>query len=544
MRASLNLLAAAAVVVACGVRSVEAEEWQATAGGFWSDVNNWLPQSVPNAVGATAEFTNPTTGVDFVTIDGQFTVGTLLFDLTGSTGNNDHRLIEDTFFPGGTLTLDDADSQASITVQGTGIPNVDLSIPLILNDNVVMDVATLTAQSAAGALSIDGTISGSGGVTKTGVGTLTYITGAKTYTGPTEFQAGKVRLRGNIGVPTASSSVRILDGAWIEPSSGLTNLQFGAGTLFLNGDGATDTFSAPGGAIRPERSTTSGAVLTIPNNIVLETNSSLHLQTQNDTTLGSMTLSGIISGPGQLQLTHFAHNEQIGSYILTNDNSYTGGTELRAGTLRLSGATADLGTGDVNILDGRFLADRVTVINGAATSRLLIESGVTNAIADDATLTLGGGFVVANKAGFAELGAGISETVGGLILGATAQTLAGTYGATGSGATFIFDEFFTGTGVINLVLPPADDADFDGDGDVDGADFLTWQQGLGLTGAAATNAAGNANGDSVIDGADLTVWRNSFGQPAIAAVGAVPEPGAVLLALLAAPLGLLARRRR
>ena len=83
--------------------------------------------------------------------------------------------------------------------------------------------------------------------------------------------------------------------------------------------------------------------------------------------------------------------------------------------------------------------------------------------------------------------------------------------------------------------------DFDADGDVDGADFLTWQRGLGLSGAAATNAAGNANGDTIINGADLTVWKNEFGTPAVAAASAVPEPSAAALLLIAAA-GFAARR--
>ncbi|MBA3484221.1 MAG: right-handed parallel beta-helix repeat-containing protein, partial [Pirellulales bacterium] len=55
---------------------------------------------------------------------------------------------------------------------------------------------------------------------------------------------------------------------------------------------------------------------------------------------------------------------------------------------------------------------------------------------------------------------------------------------------------------------PVDSADFDGDDDVDGADFLTWQRGLG---GPATPANGNATNDGAVDGADLAVWAIQFG---------------------------------
>jgi hypothetical protein len=74
--------------------------------------------------------------------------------------------------------------------------------------------------------------------------------------------------------------------------------------------------------------------------------------------------------------------------------------------------------------------------------------------------------------------------------------------------------------------------DYDGDGDVDGADFLTWQRGLGLTGQPDATT-GDSDDDGDVDAADLALWQSHFGgAPAVAAVGAIPEPAS--LALLAA----------
>jgi hypothetical protein len=89
---------------------------------------------------------------------------------------------------------------------------------------------------------------------------------------------------------------------------------------------------------------------------------------------------------------------------------------------------------------------------------------------------------------------------------------------------------------------PVNNANFDGDADVDGADFITWQKGVGRTGAAATAATGNANGDATIDAADLAIWRTQFGQPVAGlAAGAVPEPGGAVVAWCSILLGAGAR---
>ncbi|MBN1852559.1 MAG: hypothetical protein JW829_07535 [Pirellulales bacterium] len=79
------------------------------------------------------------------------------------------------------------------------------------------------------------------------------------------------------------------------------------------------------------------------------------------------------------------------------------------------------------------------------------------------------------------------------------------------------------------------DADFDNDGDIDGSDFLTWQQHYGLA-SGAIHAQGDANRDTAVDGQDLTVWQDTFGTIGGSGIsltpGMVPEPGCLMLTIL------------
>jgi len=85
-------------------------------------------------------------------------------------------------------------------------------------------------------------------------------------------------------------------------------------------------------------------------------------------------------------------------------------------------------------------------------------------------------------------------------------------------------------------------ADFDEDGDVDGADLATWKAGSVSEGLAG-HRKGDANGDGLVDGSDYLVWQRQQGMQAPQPViGAVPEPGSLLLGLLG--LGVVAAIRR
>jgi hypothetical protein len=84
--------------------------------------------------------------------------------------------------------------------------------------------------------------------------------------------------------------------------------------------------------------------------------------------------------------------------------------------------------------------------------------------------------------------------------------------------------------------------DFDGDGDVDGADFVSWQTNFPKS-TGATLAQGDADSDGDVDGADFVVWQTNFPfTPSPGLASAVPEPSGMALALAAGAIAIVAAR--
>ncbi len=103
-----------------------------------------------------------------------------------------------------------------------------------------------------------------------------------------------------------------------------------------------------------------------------------------------------------------------------------------------------------------------------------------------------------------------------------------------NGRTAIIYGLSTNNGIqaFELTIDPVvtDNADFDGDGDVDGKDFIAWQRGFGISDGSAQLSDGDATGDGNVNDADLVVWQTQYGAPLNAAVVAVPEPATAWLA--------------
>lgn len=251
----------------------------------------------------------------------------------------------------GTLAINAADD---LGTGGLGLGNHDSAGTLRTDsDNLTLN-STISLHSGGGVIDTNGktaTLTGkitdhsgilgssakSGGLTKTGAGTLVLKNGgtASDYTG---------------GVTVAEGTLAIKDDA---------DMGAAAGTLTL-GSGSDDT--AKTGTLSID------AALTSARNVALTGGGGII-----DTNGKASTLSGVISGSGDLT------KEGVGTLTLTGDNSYTGLTTIEAGELEIGG------TSDSVKMAGDFLNKGTLTVNRAKV--LVIDGNITG---DDGVLAQSG----------------------------------------------------------------------------------------------------------------------------------------------------------
>ena len=229
-------------------------------------------------------------------------------------------------------------------------------------------------------LTLSNTVSGAGGIDKTGAGTL-ILTAANTYTGSTTVDAGTLAITnaGALGSSSAGTTVNT------------------GGTLDLrNVTGVAEPITLNGGTLATSTGTSS---VTSP--VALTANSTISV------TGTSLELTNVISGSGGLTKT--------GSGILQLDavNTYTGATTIDAGTLKL-GANASIADSDKVTVNG-------TLDMSAITSNVYIQSlagsgsVISGSIAPNA--------LVITDAG--DTFSGVLSGTGGLTIAGGTQTLTG-----------------------------------------------------------------------------------------------------------------------
>lgn len=369
--------------------------WNVDADGNWSLAGNWTPAGgPPNSTADTATFDDTVvTAARVVTVDGAFSVDSLTFnDAFGYT-----------IAPSaGTLNLGGGASVTNISLLLANTANQLISCPLALASNIVIDQAS----GGGGILTISGGISGGFNVTLQGGGVVFLNSISSTYTGSTTITSGTWRagtanifalassyivndvldlngfantikdLSGSGSVTTGGGTLTITNAAgnFSGAITGAGGLSLTGGTLVLSGSGL-NTYSG-------QTTCSNTAILQAgalnafsPNSAVLLLNSStLDLSTFSNTIFSLSgnagtfvkigagatltidnggTYDGIIQGLGALDLAG-------GTLSLSNNNSYTGGTNISLGsTIELLDSGQLEGSSDVTV-DGTLDISGVT----------------------------------------------------------------------------------------------------------------------------------------------------------------------------------------
>ncbi len=280
------------------------------------------------------------TGAGANTYSGNTTVlaGTLQIEKATALGSTAAGTVVNT---GGTLALAGSGTTFAaegLTINGDGVSNSGALRNIAGANTWTGTVALGTTGSNSvgvdsGSLNISGVVSGGAGnnLTKVGNGTLT-LSGANTFSGSTTVNAGTVSIAADNNLGTAPGAAT-------------------AGHLTLNGGTLQNTATMT-------LSTNRGIALGAAGGTI---------QTDTGTTL---TYNGIAAGSGALAKTG------TGTLILGGTNSYTGATNINAGTLQLAAN---------NVLSD---STAVTVANGA-TFNVATRTDTIGSLAGAGTVALG-----------------------------------------------------------------------------------------------------------------------------------------------------------
>jgi len=232
-----------------------------------------------------------------------------------------------------------------------------------------------------------------------------------------------------------------------------------------------------------------------------------------------------------------------GQTAIASGTSFTGEGTLENGVGGMMSLEAGLSTGLAGVQNrGRLQSDNaagvvaVDSFENFAGATLVVDVGKNNIGTDSDVLSI--------SSGTAELAGDLQPRVialGGtpapLVPGDSFTVLTAVGGVNGTfdsvldsmqgGQTFVWDVIYNPSNVVvEFVSVTGLLGDFDYDGDVDGADFLKWQQTFGST----IDLMADGNLDGIVNGPDLEIWENNYGMTAsLPLQTAVPEPSSLLL---------------
>ncbi len=295
----------------------------------------------------------------------------------------------------GTVTLTGSNSYAGTTTISAGTLRVgDGGTTGTLGAGDVFNNGTLVF-NRSDSLTVSNLITGSGQVRKLGGGTMTWVAD-NDYTGPTIISSGTLQVgdggtTGTLGTGDVTNNATLV----FNRSDTLTmaNTIAGSGTLSQNGTGTlvltgTNTYSGRtlilAGALQVGNGGTAG---NLGSGIV--SNDAALIFNRSD----AVTLSNQVTGVGSLT------QAGSGTLILVANHTYSGSTEITAGTLQVGdgGTAGALGTGVVHNASALVFnrTNNITVANLITGTGSLTHAGA-GALTLTATNTYSGGTWVSN----------------------------------------------------------------------------------------------------------------------------------------------------
>ena len=264
--------------------------------------------------------------------------GTLVTNRINDSGSTASSLVID----GGTIKVRDGLSGA--------VNLIDASL-----DNVTINAGGLTVDTTAASATINETLGGTGGITKTGAGQLT-LSGENAYTGGTIVSTGTLRVS---SATTAGAKTGL----------GTGPVSVSAATLNFS-TGSTPNAQSHGNNITLADSTfvSNDGVVTYSGTVGLSGANTVQVVWEGK----NATFSNVISGAGSLTKTG------SGALILSGANSYAGDTTIQAGPC-IIGAAGSIASPTVTVQAGsslQLLSDTAApVANLSATAAVALPGG-------------------------------------------------------------------------------------------------------------------------------------------------------------------------
>ncbi|GAA5483618.1 beta strand repeat-containing protein [Haloferula sargassicola] len=305
----------------------------ASAGGngTWNNtLLNWDAGNTPHVAWTSGD------SAIFGGSGGSVTLGTAISAGNVSLGNANYTIATD----GGALTLTGGLTTTSNYHQIAGVGG------LVVSGDQIFNIGSGTRISTV--------VSGSGTITKTGGGMLSFNNGFNSFTGKIIVNEGRFGINGD-GALGAVPGTFVADSITLNGGGLVSGIVNNAGGGFDNGGVFT---------LNANRGITLGA-----------SNGSIQVGYGSD---GRMTIAGAITGVGSLTKT------DGGTLSLLGNNTYQGGTTISGGALSVGemvgnssneGSNNSLGSGDVSVAGGAQLVlagNNLTIgnnitLNGAAT---------------------------------------------------------------------------------------------------------------------------------------------------------------------------------